>query len=144
MDTGPPSIGMLSTFLVTLGDKQEEQERWCQGVVKLVLNDSRQTLVIVKWDGMPDVKGWEYSRENSQQLLSSLYNKNKEGAWRMDVNVELFEDYDSDSYYCDIYYDESSSEDNQMSEEEDDSDDTEEGLSDVSESDDGNSTCSDE
>ena len=30
-------IDVLSTFLVTVGDKQEEQERWCQGVVKSVL-----------------------------------------------------------------------------------------------------------
>ena len=27
-------IDVLSTFLVTVGEKQEEQERWCQGVVK--------------------------------------------------------------------------------------------------------------
>ena len=48
-------IDVLSTFLVTVGDKQEEQERWCQGVVKSVIKDLRQPLVIVKWDGMPDV-----------------------------------------------------------------------------------------
>ena len=52
-------IDILSTFLVTVGDKQEEQERWCQGVVKSVLKDSRQPFVIVNWDGMPDFKGWE-------------------------------------------------------------------------------------
>ena len=34
--------GIMYTFLVTVGDKQEEKERWCQGVVKLVLKDSRQ------------------------------------------------------------------------------------------------------
>ena len=38
-------IGVLSTFLVTVGDKQEEQERWCQGVVKSVLKDLRQLFV---------------------------------------------------------------------------------------------------
>ena len=47
--------------------------------------------MIVKWDGIPDLEGWEDSRESVQQLLPSMYNKDKEGAWRMDVNVELCE-----------------------------------------------------
>ena len=110
-------IDLLSTFLVTVGDKQEEQERCCQGVVKLVLKDSRQPLVIVNWDGMPDVKGWEDSCESVQQLLPSLYNKDKEGAWRMDVNVELCEAYNSDSYECDESDNESNIDDNVISEE---------------------------
>ena len=54
-------IDVLSTFLVTVRDKQKEQERLYQGVVKLVLKYSRQPFVIVNWDGMPDVKGWEDS-----------------------------------------------------------------------------------
>ena len=51
---------------MTVGDKQEEQERLCQGVVKSVLKYPRQTFVNVNWDGMPDVKGWEDSRESVQ------------------------------------------------------------------------------
>ena len=62
----------------------------------------------------------------------------------MDINVELCEAYDSDNDDCDGSDDKISSDDNQMSEEEDDSDYREEVLSDVSESDDGNSTCSDQ
>ena len=50
---------------------------------------------------MPDVKGWEDRRESAQRLLPSLYNKDKEGAWRMDVNVELCEADDSDNDDCD-------------------------------------------
>ena len=98
----------------------------------------------VNWDGMTDVKGWEDSRESAQQILPSMYNKDKEGAWRMDVNVELCEAYDSDNDDCDGSDDESNSDDNVMSEEEDDSDNSKEGLSDVSESDDGNSISSEE
>ena len=137
-------IDVLSIFLVTVADKQEEQDRWCQGVVKSVINYLRQPFVIVNWDVMPDVKGWEDSRESSQQLLPSLYIKDKEGAWRMDVNVELCEAYDSDNDDCDVYDDESSSVDNVMSEEEDYSDNSKEVLSDGSESDDGNSRSSDD
>ena len=92
---------------------------------------------------MPDVKGWEDSCESAQRLLPSMYNKDKEGAWRMYVNVELCEAYDSDNDDCDGYENESSSDDNEISEEEDDGDDCEEGLSDVSDSDDGNSRSSD-
>ena len=137
-------IDVLSTFLVTVREKQEEQERWCQGVVKSVLKYSRQPSVIVNLDGMPDVKGWEDRCESAQRLLLSLYNKGKEGAWRMDVNFELCDDYDSDNDDCDGSDDRSSIYDNDISEEEDDSDDSEEVLSDVSESDDGNSINSDE
>ena len=81
--------------------------------------------MIFNWDGMPDVKGWEESREIAQRLLPSLYNNYKEGAWRMDVNVELCESYDSDTGDCDGYEDKSSSDDNEISKEEDDSDDSE-------------------
>ena len=93
---------------------------------------------------MPDVNGWEDSRESSQQLLSILYNKDKEKEWRMDVNVELCEAYDSDNDDCDDSDYESSSYDNEMSQEKEDSDDIKEGLSDVSESEDRNSRSSDE
>ena len=137
-------IDVLSTFLVTLGDKQQDQDRWCQVVVKSVLKDSRQPFVIVNWDGMPDVKGQEDIRESDQRLLPSMCNKDKGGACRVDVNVELCEAYDSDNDDCDGSEDESRIDENVMSDEEDDSDDSEEGLSDVSESDDKNSISRDE
>ena len=95
------------------------------GCCEISAKDSRQPFVIVNWDGMPDVKGWEDSRESAQQRLTSLYNKDKEGSWRMDVNVELCEGYDSDNDGCDGSDDQSSSNDNGMSEEEEDSDDSE-------------------
>ena len=115
-------IDMLSTSLVTVGDKQKEQERWCQGVVKQVLKDSRRLFVIVNWGGIPDGKGQEDSRESDQLILPSLYKKDKKGVWSMDVNVELCEAHDSDNDDCDGSDDESSSDENQISEEQDDSD----------------------
>ena len=100
--------------------------------------------MIVNWDDIPDVKGWEDSRESAQRLFPSLYNKDKDGAWSRDVNVEICEAYDSDNDDCDGSDYERSSYDNGTSDEEDDSDDRGEGLSDVCESDDGNSRSSDE
>ena len=92
--------------------------------MKYVLKYSRQPLVIVNWDGMPDVKGWEDSRESAQWLLPSLYNKDKEGEWRMDVNVELCEAYDSDNDDCESSENKIISDENVMSEEEYDSGDS--------------------
>ena len=77
--------------------------------------------MIVNWDGMPKVEGWEDSCESAQRLFTSLYNKDKEGAWRMDVNVELCEAYDPEND-CEGSGDEISSDDNDTIEEEDDSD----------------------
>ena len=62
----------------------------------------------------------------------------------MDVNVELCDAYDSDNYDFDGSDYESIRDDNDISEEEDDSDNSEEVLSDVSESDNGNYRSSDE
>ena len=39
-------IDVLNTFLVTVGDKQEEQERWCQGFVKSLLKDFSKPFMI--------------------------------------------------------------------------------------------------
>ena len=76
--------------------------------------------------------------------MPSLYNKDKEVSWRMYVNIELCKAYESDNDECDGSEDDSSSADNEMSEEEDDRDDIEDWLSDVSESEDGNSRSSDD
>ena len=84
--------------------------------MKSVLRYSRQPLVIVNWGGMTNVEGWEDRRESAQQLFPSLYNKEKEGAQRMDVDVELCEAYDSDNNGCDGSNNESSSDENEMSE----------------------------
>ena len=53
--------------------------------MKSVIKDSRQPLVSVNWYGMTYVKGWEDSRESAQRILPSQYNKEKEGAWGMDI-----------------------------------------------------------
>ena len=53
---------------------------WCQGKVLSVLN-KKDWEVNVMWDAMPDVKGFEESAE----------------AWRMDADVELFENYYQDT-----------------------------------------------
>jgi hypothetical protein len=49
--------------------------------------------VVVRWDPMPDVEGTENSIEETQQELPQhKWNKDVEGACRMDINVSFIED----------------------------------------------------
>jgi len=43
---------------------------------------------------MPDCTGWETSQETDVILLPTKWNKNKEGAWRMDLPVDIEDTYD--------------------------------------------------
>ncbi len=48
------------------------------------------TKVEVKWDQAPDIEGCKESTIGDQSLLPSKWNKdNKEGACRMDVDIEI-------------------------------------------------------
>jgi hypothetical protein len=43
----------------------------------------------VEWDPAPDIEGCEESTVGEQVLLPSKWNKDKkDGAWRMDVDIE--------------------------------------------------------
>ena len=90
-------IDVLSSFDVVVDGAKVTSLRWCQGLVKSVVDDAREPTVVVEWDGMPDVTGWENKCESVQVLKRHLWNKDKEGAWRMDIDVEPCEAYESDS-----------------------------------------------
>ena len=88
-------IDVLSAFEL---DDGSSTLRWCQGEVLSVVEGSRDPAVEVEWDAMPDVAGFEDSQVSNQRLLPSLWNKDKDGGWRMDVEIDLIEDeVDSDS-----------------------------------------------
>jgi hypothetical protein len=45
------------------------------------------------WDPMPDVEGKEdLSDETEQVLPPRMWNKDVEGAWRMDINIGIVDD----------------------------------------------------
>ena len=90
-------IDVLSSFDVVVDGAKVMSLRWCQGLVKSVVEDAREPSVVVEWDGMPDVTGWENKCDGVQVLKRHLWNKDKEGAWRMDIDVEPCEAYESDS-----------------------------------------------
>jgi hypothetical protein len=59
--------------------------------IKVLLEKAKPTVVVL-WDPMPDVKGKEdLSNETQQVLAPRKWNKDVEGAWRMDINVEIVE-----------------------------------------------------
>ena len=82
-------IDVLSSFDIVVDNRKATPLRWCQGLVKSVVEDTREPTVVVEWDGMSDVEGWEEKRESTQVLKRHLWNKDKEGAWRMDIKVDL-------------------------------------------------------
>jgi len=97
-------IDVLSSIDVLVG--KETQLRWCQGLVSDVLDDGapkvangkvRDATVMVQWDGMADVSGWEEGGNLSQVLKRHLWNKDKEGAWRLDISVVPCPAYESDN-----------------------------------------------
>jgi hypothetical protein len=78
------------SFLLGSGEKVL---RWCQGKVIKVLTEKAKPTVVICWDRMPDVEGKEdLSDEIEQVLPPHKWNKDVEGAWRMDNNVRIVED----------------------------------------------------
>ena len=83
-------IDVLYSFQLDSGEKVL---RWCQGKVIKILMEKTKPTVVVRWDPMPDVDGKENSIEETQQELPQRkWNKDVEGAWRMDINVGFVED----------------------------------------------------
>ena len=70
--------------------------RWCQGEVTKVFNGKTKPTVEVLWDDIQESIDTE-SRSNVV-LHDGKWNKNCEGAWRMDVNnINLEDDSNSDT-----------------------------------------------
>ncbi len=91
---------MLYSFVLGSGEKEL---RWCQGKVIKVLPEAKRPTVVVHWDPMPDVEGKENLSEETQQVLTPRkWNKNVEGAWRMDINVGIVEDTEEHEGICGV------------------------------------------
>ncbi len=59
--------------------------------------------VVVRWDPMPDVKGKEDLSDETQQVLPPRkWNKDVEGAWRMDINVRFVENTEDYEGVCGV------------------------------------------
>ena len=66
-----------------------------------VLTEKAKPTVVVHWDPMPDVEGKENLSDETQQVLPPRkWNKELEGAWRMDINVGIVEDDEEHESIC--------------------------------------------
>ena len=68
---------------------------WWAGMVKYVVSE-RMREVMIEWDALEYVKGWEHGGECKQKLASTKWRKNIENAWRMEF-VDPCSDSDSDN-----------------------------------------------
>ena len=50
-------------------------------------------MVIVEWDAMPDVDGYETKVKAEEELVPNKRRKHSYKGWRIDLDVELFENY---------------------------------------------------
>ena len=88
-------IDVLSSFEMEDGTVKL---RWCQGEVLSVVEGERDPTVEVEWDPMTDVSGYEESQVGNQRLMPmpSLWKKDKQGGWRMDVEVDVSDEESDD------------------------------------------------
>ena len=88
----PPDLEKLEEkridVLFKLRVGNESVLRWCQGkVTKVYPQDKKENTVVVQWDPTPDIEGSEESSEGDQVLNPKLWNKERHGAWRMDLDI---------------------------------------------------------
>ena len=70
--------------------------RWCQGkVTKVYPQSEKEDTVVVEWDPTPDIEGSEDRSESDQVLKQKLWNKERHGAWRMDLDIAPCDDDDN-------------------------------------------------
>jgi hypothetical protein len=96
-------IDVLYSFVLETG---ETVLRWCQGKVIQVLQEKAKPTVVVHWNPMPDVKGKEDLSDETQKVLPPRkWNKDVEGAWRMDINFGFVENTEDHEGECGVQSD---------------------------------------
>ena len=83
----PAIEDLLHQIIDYLADFQG-QLKWCQGkVIEVNKYENHPTKVTVCWDPMPNVDAYSNSHESEVRLLQTLWNKDKDRAWRMDIDL---------------------------------------------------------
>ena len=83
----------IDIFWPMKNDDGTTEKQWCQGVVKSASADGEENCVTVIWDAMPDAEGWEEVMEDEVELNPSKWKTNYIMGWRMDVDIELLDNY---------------------------------------------------
>ena len=87
-------IDVLCSFDIDIR-KGTKELRWCQGEVLEIVEGARDPTVKVKWDSQLDAHGYEEETITNQKLLPSRWRKDREGGWRMDVEIDIESETDS-------------------------------------------------
>ena len=88
MPTGKQFVNRIIEFMSMINNELE----WCQGKVTKCIRDD-PPLVIVKWDAVPDVDGYETKVEAEEELVPNKRRKHSNKGRRIDLDIELFENY---------------------------------------------------
>ena len=84
-------------FMFDKGASKEEL-CWCQGeVIAVSDNPNKPNRVTVCWDPMPNSNHYHESSTSSVDLLPTLWNKNREKAWRFDVDILVVDEGSQES-----------------------------------------------
>ena len=86
-------VGRRIDVLYSLKVNGNDVLRWCQGEVLEVCENISIPKVKVAWDPAPDIAGSEEGEVSEKVLMPSLWNKDVDGAWRLDI--DCFEDNDN-------------------------------------------------
>lgn len=91
-------IDVLTSFEIKNidGTHKEWKLQWCQGEVNRVYDNRAKPTVQVLWDAMPDCDGYEKPTETDQVLLPTRWNKEVDGAWRMDIDIVIDDDVEDE------------------------------------------------
>lgn len=104
-------------------ETRKTEKQWCQGKVLSKVKGNKREFVVA-WDAMPDIEGFQEESESNVTLEESKYRRvDVQYAWRMDIDVELFENfYDDDDEDVIMNDDERPIPDEEEEEEDDDID----------------------
>ena len=89
-------IDVTSSFDVDIEQKPREL-RWFQGKVLSMIGGTREPIVEVEWDSIPDALGYENTTVSNLRLLPSKWRKDEERACIMDVEIDVESDIDPES-----------------------------------------------
>ena len=88
MPTGKQLVNRRIDFMSMINNELE----WCQGKVTKCIRDD-PPLVIFEWDAMPDTDGYETKVQAAEELVPKKWRKRSNTGWRIDLDVELIENY---------------------------------------------------
>ena len=70
------------------GEQPDQALRWCQGEVIKVIQNNNKTMVEVVWEKVQESIDRDKEEITIVELHDRKWNKDSEGAWRMNISIE--------------------------------------------------------